>query len=313
MHACMCAQQRVAGQQTTEDVVDLARGGGVSEVSRKQSMGGPLLQIPYFRLEETAQLLWALASLDASPARSAIIFDAALDHWPTQLRTAASTAPAAGGSRSRRAAHLPKNVSQLAFAYAKVAREYVPEGSGGGGEPAALAWREALPAVLVLVPRFTPQGLTLVLWTYAKLHAAPRLYARLVWSAYPAICAKLGRFTPQGLVMVAYALALARFRHEPLLDVVTGQCTARMAVFSPRVRPPPPPPPPPSHRHDYAQLCHRTVRARPHPQLFCALCRTVRCWRGALRDWLTATMSSWSRCASATSTPACSARRAWAP
>eukprot|EP00892_Ulva_mutabilis_P011249 jgi/Ulvmu1/8497/UM044_0031.1 len=209
-----------------------AEEGGLLEglIDRAQDM------MPHFRLEETAQLLWALASLDAPPARCAPLFDAALDHWPSQLRAAVAAGSGGGGrSRSRRgAAHLPKNVSQLAFAYAKSAREYVPEATGGSGEPAALAWAEALPAVLALVPRFTPQGLTLVLWTYAKLRAAPRLYTRLVWSAYPAVCAKLGRFTPQGLVMIAYGLALARFRHEPLLDVVTGQCTARMAAFSPR-------------------------------------------------------------------------------
>lgn len=95
---------------------------------------------------------------------------------------------------------------------------------------------QVLPEVMALIPSFTPQGLSLVIWSYAKLRVAPRAYPRLVWAAYPAVCAKLGRFTPHGLVLLAYALALARFRHEPLLDVVTGQCTARMSTFSARVR-----------------------------------------------------------------------------
>lgn len=94
---------------------------------------------------------------------------------------------------------------------------------------------QVLPEVVALIPSFTPQGLSLVVWAYAKLRVAPRAYPRLVWAAYPAVCAKLRRFTPHGLVMLAYALALARFRHEPLLDVVTGQCTARMSTFSARV------------------------------------------------------------------------------
>ena len=89
---------------------------------------------------------------------------------------------------------------------------------------------------MALIPKFTPQGLSLIIWAYAKLQVAPRAYPRLVWAAYPAVCAKLRRFTPHGLVMLAYGLALARFRHEPMLDVVTGQCTARMSTFSARVR-----------------------------------------------------------------------------
>jgi hypothetical protein len=91
------------------------------------------------------------------------------------------------------------------------------------------------------------QGIAVVMWAYAKLGGESATMCKVAWALYPHVCAKLQRFSPQGLVMMCYALALTRLRHEPLLDVLTTQCRARMRSFNAQVCAP------------FAPLCSHTV------------------------------------------------------
>jgi hypothetical protein len=192
------------------------------------------VQLGAFQFEETCQVLWAFARLDSTRMLTTPLLHAALAFWPPQLHAACSNP-----HLHRRPS--AKNLAQLAFAYAKPRSEYIPaklqtEGALPNLDDATLAFTVALPDIVACVPQLSPQGLAVMLWAYAKLDTAPRIMDRLVWAMFPSICSKLKRFRPQGLVMMAYALALARLRHEPLLDVVTGQCTARLKLFSGQVR-----------------------------------------------------------------------------
>jgi hypothetical protein len=119
------------------------------------------VQLHQFKLEEICQLLWALASLNIPIDRSSALFSSSLAYWPSQIQdslastTGRATTPgsppqsisshnnshdAATGqhtrgersttevTRSPHRVHLkPKNVVQLAFAYAKVDDQFVPE------------------------------------------------------------------------------------------------------------------------------------------------------------------------------------------
>jgi hypothetical protein len=99
----------------------------------------------------------------------------------------------------------------------------------------ALAFTGVLPIYLDSIQKFDPQATAVTLWAYCSIRAPQEVVNRLSWKMYPTICAQLQKFTPKGLVMIIYGLALARLRHEPVLDVVTGQCTARLRMFSGKV------------------------------------------------------------------------------
>ena len=99
-----------------------------------------------------------------------------------------------------------------------------------------LAFAGVLPLYIRCIPDFAPLTLSIVLWAYVSLRSSQEVVNKLAWAMYPAVCAKLNKFRPAELVAIAYALGLARLRHEPLLDIVTGQCTARLRSFTGEVR-----------------------------------------------------------------------------
>lgn len=186
--------------------------------------------MPTYPFEETAQVLWAFVTFESDYVSPQALLLAALPHWPRTLKQ-----EAAGGhvySTLR-----PKSLAMLMYAYAKAhTRPQELQAIDPAMDDTLLTMLAALPDVTSSVPKLAPQGLAIVLWAYAKLGAEPRTIDRVAWAMYPVVCSKLGLFTPQGLTMLVYALALARVRHEPLLDVVTSQCTARLQTFLAKVR-----------------------------------------------------------------------------
>lgn len=182
-----------------------------------------------FSFEEIAQVLWAFVKLESNYVKPTALLYAALPHWPPALKRAAAGGHVNSDLR-------PKSLSMLAHAYAKAHVVPAHKSVDPALDDTMLTLLAALPDVTSSVPKLAPQGLAVVLWAYAKLGAEPRTLDRLAWAMYPSVCSKLGLFTPQGLTMLTYALALARVRHEPLLDVVTSQCTARLQSFASKVR-----------------------------------------------------------------------------
>lgn len=190
------------------------------------------MQLPYFTFEEYSQIVWALAKLDSPLVRGDAFLYHGLAHWPLRLEEA----------QNRDKRDLPralgKNIAQLAFGYAKACHEKLPEEpSEAPASETLLAFTAALPIILKAVPQLAPQGLALLVWAFARMGAPPKIMDTLVWAIYPAVCSKLNRFQPTGLALMVYGLGLARFRHEPILDVLTGQCTARLRTFNGQVRP----------------------------------------------------------------------------
>lgn len=133
------------------------------------------LQLHLFKLEETCQVLWALASLNVQVDRSAFLFSTALAYWPSQLQDSLEslTGRSSGGASSTQVSYQslngnsqaarpptsspgttasgpasrlrlkPKNVVQLTFAYAKMDDQYIPEGAkdGQADEDVAVAFQ----------------------------------------------------------------------------------------------------------------------------------------------------------------------------
>jgi hypothetical protein len=137
------------------------------------------LQLEDFKLEETSQLLWSLATLRVPGDSAGSVFEAALAHWPEQLRASIASQPAAAAGAAvipaatpppLRAHFSPKNVVQLAFAYAKTHADYVPESlreEGAAGEHVTLAFRSVLAQVRTPHP-CAPRTRPLHAWTRTR-------------------------------------------------------------------------------------------------------------------------------------------------
>lgn len=302
------------------------------------------VQLPHFGLEEMAQVLWSSAKTSRFNSLCDPVLYKALRYWPDLLRTAvlqSNARPTAKNMAQIAYAYgKPMNsftrptvrpwrcllptlsvmgedaLPEVHIACGSMRRRsfegahlMTPSGAclqtDDGDVP--LAFAGVLPLYIRCIPDFPPLTLSIVLWAYVSLRSSQEVVNKLAWAMYPAVCAKLNAFQPAELVAMAYALGLARLRHEPLLDIITGQCTARLRGFTGEVR-------------TLAALTSRAlliraaqVQRRDAPLIVLrARCRSVPCWHGHWGGWRTRTTSSLRRSSSNTSSRAWRTRSAWA-
>ena len=128
------------------------------------------VQVERFSFEEFSHVAWALARLRSERADPAPFLFTGLTTWPRLLKGAAQDPAAMRGT-------LPKNLAQLAFGYAK-ARDDVSVDADTTLDETLLTFVAALPSVLLVAPRLSPQGLAMVrpeVWRPARTRMPPSL------------------------------------------------------------------------------------------------------------------------------------------